>query len=893
MSEERNGQCAQLCVLLYTVFFWLTGLALIFLSLWTLLDPRRNYVLDLVDFSEDDPLLRAASYLALVTGSVTMIIGFIGCCGAIKKSLCLLITFVICLLVLFFVNITIACLALFYRNKFVGNKLSAYLTKLTHDRYYRLYWVTSLIDIIQYYFLTSDFDQKLQSLIRESYGINPSIGYNARVTSLIDRLQFNEQCCGSVDYRDWSNSRWRTSYWTGVELIQQQLQFGFDIVPNTCCVQLTGATSMNPVARSSARCQQFQANKLWRHQTQQCCGATGPHNYYDSFWYKTNTERGTISFVPQSCCKQMHEARAWFIKPVDTMCTSYNYYTSAFNSSVNTQGCHEKLLGYLTAQTIIFVSVGISFAAFQLIGIYIALSLSQRVHGSSWHYQHINLKAIETTVRSALERGMKAWKKLRFGSMARKSKKNRKKVKKGKSKSAAVAQTLPADLWKRVESRPMSNPNLLWSNSRIENISRTPGGSVNCNETSAEYAKLKECRLSAAYYHCKGDQKFLEQDFHGAYADFLCAMKILGEHGNITDEFGRDMKILRVYQDKCCICFWILYTMERNQSLLTKCFECYDQLIENDPAHAFWYKRRAVLLRDECHNYKLAYKDFVLFTALMKEYRLTVAKEEVSDTIYCFHETVKMAWSLEKEKRAKKPFLTSDWINLWALCPCDDILLEDLLSVREEDRNPLNKSTLVESAYKDALKQTARGYHSMVVDTLRDAYAEGQGIYRSEAFLLLSLIYSQIDDNEVDYYLDTFIVLWEVDQYKVPIPRRKQIFMRYMSLARALSPSPFENLDLSMFSSKEQAQFYTQTALTIILRLQLLGGTLEDRVETNASNLVKLENIENLCDRAIKADRLSLHTGMLREYTVLEIALIDGVNKHSTCTLASLKEYIE
>ncbi|EJD74011.1 hypothetical protein LOAG_18614 [Loa loa] len=581
---------------------------------------------------------------------------------------------------------------------------------------------------------------------------------------------------------------------------------------------------MNPVARSSARCQQFQANKLWRHQT----------------------------------------------------------------------GCHEKLLGYLTAQTIIFVSVGISFAAFQLIGIYIALSLSQRVHGSSWHYQHINLKAIETTVRSALERGMKAWKKLRFGSMARKSKKNRKKVKKGKSKSAAVAQTLPADLWKRVESRPMSNPNLLWSNSRIENISRTPGGSVNCNETSAEYAKLKECRLSAAYYHCKGDQKFLEQDFHGAYADFLCAMKILGEHGNITDEFGRDMKILRVYQDKCCICFWILYTMERNQSLLTKCFECYDQLIENDPAHAFWYKRRAVLLRDECHNYKLAYKDFVLFTALMKEYRLTVAKEEVSDTIYCFHETVKMAWSLEKEKqRAKKPFLTSDWINLWALCPCDDILLEDLLSVREEDRNPLNKSTLVESAYKDALKQTARGYHSMVVDTLRDAYAEGQGIYRSEAFLLLSLIYSQIDDNEVDYYLDTFIVLWEVDQYKVPIPRRKQIFMRYMSLARALSPSPFENLDLSMFSSKEQAQFYTQTALTIILRLQLLGGTLEDRVETNASNLVKLENIENLCDRAIKADRLSLHTGMLREYTVLEIALIDGVNKHSTCTLASLKEYIE
>ncbi|KAL3982207.1 Tetraspanin family protein [Acanthocheilonema viteae] len=385
MSENRNGQCTQIYLLLYTVFFWITGLALIFLSLWTLLNPRRNYVLDLVDFSEDDPLLRGATYVALVTGSLTMVIGFIGCCGTIKKSLCLLITFMICLLILFFADVTIACLALFYRNKFLGNKLSVYLTKLIHDRYCRLYWVTPLIDIIQYYFLTSDFDQKLQSLVKESYGINSSIEYNVKITSLIDRLQFNEQCCGSVDYREWSSSRWRTSYWRSAELLQQQSQFNFDVVPNTCCVQLTGATPMNPVARSSSRCQQFQANKLWRHQTQQCCGATGPHNYYDSFWYKTNTERGTISFVPQSCCKQMQEARTWFIKPIDPMCTSYNYYTSAFNSSVNVQGCHEKLLDWLTVQTIIFVSVGLSFAAFQLIGICIALSLSQHVHDFSYY----------------------------------------------------------------------------------------------------------------------------------------------------------------------------------------------------------------------------------------------------------------------------------------------------------------------------------------------------------------------------------------------------------------------------------------------------------------------------------------------------------------------------
>ncbi|VDN29573.1 unnamed protein product [Gongylonema pulchrum] len=138
-----------------------------------------------------------------------------------------------------------------------------------------------------------------------------------------------------MDYKDWSRSRWRTSYRVDVELLQQQPQFSFDAVPITCCMQLAGASPMNPVARSLARCQQPQANKLWRHQTQQCCGGTGPRDYQQSFWYKTNTERGTISFVPQSCCKQIQEARSWSLQPVDPMCTTYDYYSSAFNSSVS------------------------------------------------------------------------------------------------------------------------------------------------------------------------------------------------------------------------------------------------------------------------------------------------------------------------------------------------------------------------------------------------------------------------------------------------------------------------------------------------------------------------------------------------------------------------------
>ncbi|KAL3982208.1 hypothetical protein ACH3XW_46265 [Acanthocheilonema viteae] len=442
------------------------------------------------------------------------------------------------------------------------------------------------------------------------------------------------------------------------------------------------------------------------------------------------------------------------------------------------------------------------------------------------------------------------------------------------------------------EMRPLSDPIIIWRNSKTENISRTP--EENYNGASTEHQKLENHSTLTTDYHCKGDQKFLEQDYRGAYANFLCAMKIISEHGNIDDEFGRDTKMLRVFQDKCCLCFWALYRKEKQQVFLNKCIECYNKLIEKDLCHPFWYKRRATLLRDEYQNHISAYKDFVVFTILMDEYDLILTEEEMNEISSCFNEAEEMAWSLEKNKMmVKKPFLTSDWINLWALCPCDDVLLQDLLFIREEDKNPQNKSTLVESAYKDALKQIARGYHSMAVNTLLHAYAQRQGIYRCEAFLLLALIYSQLNNNEVDYYLDTFVDLWRVDQHRVPLPRRKQIFMRYMSLSRAVSQAPFQDLDLSMFTPQEQARFYTQIALTTVLSLKILCGSPANRLTLNKWNLTKLEIIENSCDRAIKADKKFLYARMLREYTVMEIAQADNLGRHCKCALATLTKSIE
>ncbi|KAK6738375.1 hypothetical protein RB195_020471 [Necator americanus] len=261
--QRTGGDGAKVALMIYTILFWTSGLALIFIGLWMLLDPKRNYILNLVDFSEDDPLLTFASYIAIVAGVTSLFVGFIGCCGAVQRMRCLLVGFMLCLFVLFLADVSIGTLALVYRNKFTNGQLTIYVKNLTHNRYNRDKWVQPLLDTVQFY--------------------------------------------------------------------------------------------------------------------QQCCGGEGPQDYYNSFWFITNTYRGTRSFVPPSCCRQSQAGRAWSPAPIDPMCTTYRYDSQAFASSVYNVGCHEKLLRWVDEQTWIFAGVGFGFAALMVIGMAISLILCNSV----------------------------------------------------------------------------------------------------------------------------------------------------------------------------------------------------------------------------------------------------------------------------------------------------------------------------------------------------------------------------------------------------------------------------------------------------------------------------------------------------------------------------------
>ncbi|KAF7245334.1 Tetraspanin-9 [Varanus komodoensis] len=73
--------------------------------------------------SSSFPSLSAANLL-IITGTFVMIIGFVGCIGAIKENKCLLLTFFIMLLLVFVLELTVVILFFVYTDKLPRNPRS-------------------------------------------------------------------------------------------------------------------------------------------------------------------------------------------------------------------------------------------------------------------------------------------------------------------------------------------------------------------------------------------------------------------------------------------------------------------------------------------------------------------------------------------------------------------------------------------------------------------------------------------------------------------------------------------------------------------------------------------------------------------------------------------------
>jgi CD9 antigen len=90
--------CIKYLMFAFNFLFWLLGCAILGVGIWIRVDPNfKQYV----DSSESFNYLYTGAYILIFVGVKMMIIGFLGCCGAIRESQCMLATFFVFLVIIF------------------------------------------------------------------------------------------------------------------------------------------------------------------------------------------------------------------------------------------------------------------------------------------------------------------------------------------------------------------------------------------------------------------------------------------------------------------------------------------------------------------------------------------------------------------------------------------------------------------------------------------------------------------------------------------------------------------------------------------------------------------------------------------------------------------------
>lgn len=124
--EGCGPNCARVILIFFNIIFWISGLALLAIGIWILVDPTLLQKIDLLAMliENNGDMLKYASYVLIAVGLFVAIVGFFGCCGALKENKCLLGLYVFLLVIVMLGEIGIAVLAILFQGS-VNDKLDA------------------------------------------------------------------------------------------------------------------------------------------------------------------------------------------------------------------------------------------------------------------------------------------------------------------------------------------------------------------------------------------------------------------------------------------------------------------------------------------------------------------------------------------------------------------------------------------------------------------------------------------------------------------------------------------------------------------------------------------------------------------------------------------------
>ncbi|KAI1296530.1 CD9 antigen [Halotydeus destructor] len=191
--------CIKYIVIIYNFIFWLLGVAILAVSVFLYVDSQ-NYF----NFEDTSDLYMTPFLLFMVLGALMTLVGFLGCCGAVRESTCLLGTyFILC------ISMCVACSA-------------------------AVWWSLDNGQIVK-----ERIHKDIYKVIREKYG-NGNIG---ATDMIIDAIQKDFTCCGVKGPSDWATSMYNSGNGTKNKLVVDYgisgtaAPSGVYRVPKSCCIK--------------------------------------------------------------------------------------------------------------------------------------------------------------------------------------------------------------------------------------------------------------------------------------------------------------------------------------------------------------------------------------------------------------------------------------------------------------------------------------------------------------------------------------------------------------------------------------------------------------------------------------------------------------------------------
>lgn len=119
-------KCVKYLLFVFNFLFWLMGSFVLAVGLWLRFDPE---TMSLLNGDKAPDTFFIGVYILIGAGGLVMLVGFFGCCGAVKESQCLLGSFFACLLIIFGAEVAAGVFGFLNKDKIIEDVQNFYVTK--------------------------------------------------------------------------------------------------------------------------------------------------------------------------------------------------------------------------------------------------------------------------------------------------------------------------------------------------------------------------------------------------------------------------------------------------------------------------------------------------------------------------------------------------------------------------------------------------------------------------------------------------------------------------------------------------------------------------------------------------------------------------------------------